>query len=79
MPLYNVEVSMTIVVFAEDDLSASDVAIGNARQAMSDSEPDAFVLGEVKKIEDLFSGWDGACIAYGGDGNKRISAYLGEK
>ena len=79
MPLYNVEVSMTIVVFAEDECDALDVAASNARQAMSDADPDAFIRGEVKSLKDLCEFWDGDCIAYGGDGNTRISAYLEEK
>ena len=70
MSLYNVEVkvTMTMVVQAEDDDHAIDVAEANWIDGLSDNapEPQFNVRGEVTKASDLRDGWCVNCQPYGG-------------
>jgi hypothetical protein len=80
MPLYNVVVSIRtqIVVVADDEKHASQVAQKNARTAIEDVgfDADISVLGEVKEEADLTDGWDGRCLPYGDSGNIMIRELL---
>ena len=71
MPLFEVELKTTVVVFAEDEADAYQAAQEDMQEIKRDTEFDIDVIkaldGEV-----LPSGWDGMCIPYGGDGNARI-------
>ncbi len=80
MPIFNVTVTMetTLVVIADDEGHAWDVARDNARTASSDAfeTPQIHVTGEVRSVESLPAGWDGECVPYGGDGNTRLQEIL---
>ena len=80
MPLYNVDVPLkcTMVVLADDEDHAKDVALYNHRDGFKDSDavPIPHVTGEVTQERHLREGWDGQCLPYGGDGNTRISTLL---
>ena len=80
MPLYNVDVALkcTMVVQAEDEDHAQDVACDNYREALNDCDarPSLHVTGDVTQERHLRDGWDGQCIPYGGEGNTKISALL---
>lgn len=81
MPLYNVNVAIkfTMVVQADDESHAFDVAEDNFKAGMADAEPNTViaVTGRVIRAEDLRDGWDAECLPYGGDGNTRIGELLG--
>lgn len=80
MPLYNVTVTLEtqIVVVADDEDHAYQIAQENTREAIDNDrpDPDVNVRGEVASEKHLYGGWDGQCVPYGGDGNTRISALL---
>lgn len=74
MKMWNVEVSYVAVVLAGDEIEAAEVARRNAREIVRDAgESDCVVTHELKAVSDFRDEWDGACIPYGGDGNKRIN------
>ncbi len=70
MPLYNVEVkiSMTLVVQAEDENHAREVAEDHWKDSLSDNtpEPRTQVTGEVTHTRNLRDGWCVDCVPYGG-------------
>ena len=80
MPLYNVSVAInfTMVVQADDESHAFDVADNSYKEDMVDNDPHAViaVTGGVIRAEDLRDGWDAECIPYGGDRNTRIGELL---
>lgn len=80
MPLYNVTVFLEtqIVVVADDEDHAYQVAQENSREAIDNDRPapDVRVRGEVTSEKHLRDGWDGQCVPYGGDGNAKISELL---
>lgn len=80
MPLYNVNVTMStvMVVVANDEDHAWEVAQNHAKAAFDDAnEPyRTDVTGEVKSLSNLRAGWDGECVPYGGDRNTRLRALL---
>ena len=80
MPIYNVKVTIetTMVIVADDEDHAYDIARDEAREAINDNRPDPNidVRGEVTSIQHLRDGWDGNCVPYGGDGNTRLSELL---
>ena len=81
MPLYFLEVTMTthVVVVADDEAHAYDVAEQNAKRAFDDDymeTPRISLNGKVSNASNLKHGWDGDCVPYGGDGNTRISKLL---
>ena len=80
MPLYNVNVAIkfTMVVQADDESHAFDVAENNIKAGRDDAEPNTIiaVMGEVTREKNLRDGWDAECIPYGGDGNSRIGEVL---
>ena len=81
MPLYLLELTMTthVVVVADDEAHAYDVAEQNAKRAFDDDyseNPRISLNAEVRNASNLKHGWDGDCIPYGGDGSTRIRALL---
>lgn len=80
MPLYNVTVSLEtkIVVFADDEDHAYQIAQENSRDAIDNDRPypDVSVRGEITNEKHLRDGWDVDCIPYGLDGNTRIKQLL---
>lgn len=80
MALFHVTVTQTakIVVVAEDEDHAWQVARDEAQQAFDDdAEPvDVHVTGEIHHLRHLRAGWDGDCVPYGGDGNTRLRDML---
>lgn len=65
MPLYNVEISAIMVVWAEDEADAHNMAEYYAREAVNDATPDINVLGELKSKKDVMGDWDVDCRPYG--------------
>ena len=80
MPIYNVLVTLetTMVVVADDEDHAYQVAQKNAREALDEGslDPDVNLLGEVTSTKHLHSGWDGNCLPYGGDGKTMLRDLL---
>lgn len=73
MKMWNVELTYVAVVFAEDEGVATDIASDLARDIVSDSSgPLLEITHEIRAKRDFRDGWDGRCIAYGGDRNTRI-------
>lgn len=76
MKPFLVEMRITVVVMAEDNIHAMLVGNDVAREAMNDKMPKAYRSEPVLTEADLRDGWDGECIPYGGDGNTRINEFL---
>ena len=80
MPIYSLELTMTthVVVVADDEAHAYDVAEQNAKRAFDDdiATPRISLNAEVRNASNLKHGWDGDCLPYGGDGKTKISALL---
>lgn len=80
MKPYAVEVSFTMIVMAEDETEAYEVAEEWADEAWGDTSSgckDFHVAGLVHNDADLKRHqWDGACLPYGGDGESRLSDIL---
>lgn len=81
MPLYSLELTMTthVVVVADDEAHAYDVAEQHAKRAFDDDysvTPRISLNAEVHNASNLKHGWDGDCLPYGGDGKTKISALL---
>lgn len=82
MPLYTVriEIDLPIVVQAEDEDHAWDIAKEDLRDVFMDvdmkREARLYVAKHIKSAGDLPEKWDDRCIPYGGDGNTRIAELL---
>lgn len=80
MPIYNVNVTLetTIVVVADDEDHAYQVARDNTRDAIENDrpEPGINIRGEVTSEKHLRDGWDSECLPYGGNGSTRLKAML---
>lgn len=74
--LYTVTVSFDYVVVAQDTHDAYEVGLGYAKEALSDMSIHDVDM-QVKPGVSAY-GWDGMCVPYGGDGNKRTSEYKQE-
>jgi hypothetical protein len=83
MPIFNVKVILetTIVVFADNEDHAYDVAYETAIEVIDTERPDpcVCVTGEVMSVHHLRDAWDEDCIPYGGDGNTRLRDILAKK
>lgn len=78
MKPYMVKITTWGVVMAEDGPHAHQVALNHKREIFGDdADPRIELEGVVAKTEDLTgTGWDGACIPYGGDGSTRLHELL---
>lgn len=77
MKPYAVEVTLHMVVMADDLKRARKVGRQFARDAARKDEfDDVFVLREVTSEDELPDEWDGTCVPYGGDGNTRLKDLL---
>lgn len=80
MPIYNVRMTFetTMVVVADDENHALEVAKENTQRAIDDTSdrPKFDVRGEVTMEGHLRDEWDGWCVPYGGDGNTRLRKLL---
>jgi len=76
MPIYAVEITALAIVVADNEFHALQVARSNSRAATTDTDPEIFVLQEITDLLDLPVGWDGQCLPYGGDGEKRLKELL---
>jgi hypothetical protein len=79
MKPFVVEFRIRAVVMGEDESDAYCNAMNNWREIASDSPAIIDVEREVFSAKDLPSEWDLQCIPYGGDGNTRLEALLGEQ
>lgn len=83
MQLYNATgyVKVSMVVLADDEEHALDVAFEYFKDAMRDenSSPEIQITGLVEKASHLKDGWDDVCLPYGGNGSSRIRDYLENK
>lgn len=74
---YEVEITTTAIVQADDEDSARRTAELDQSTVMNDDPyPNVNVVREVRSLKDLPSGWNGDCIPYGGDGNAYLSSLL---
>jgi len=64
MKLFEVEISQTIVVIAEDHAHAYDVAMENITE-LDWQEYSVDAAFEINRIQDLPTKWDGDCIPFG--------------
>jgi hypothetical protein len=78
MKLFTVEVSVTAVVAAENEMEAYSVVSFEFPDIVRDAEPDIDVHGEVKSLDRLPADWDGMSLPYGGDGETRLKDLLPE-
>jgi hypothetical protein len=78
MKPYVVEFTLRSVIMADDEHHAFSVARDQFREIARDAAPDVWVENEVRNASDLPDGWDLACLPYGGDGNTRLAAMIGE-
>jgi len=78
MKPYAAEVSFTMIVMAENENDAEEIAISEADDAWRDvPEKDYWATGPIRTEADLnLHGWDGHSIPYGGDGETRLSDIL---
>jgi len=76
MPIYAVEIITVAVVEAASMGDARQVANGHLRDAARDGPTDFLVLQEITNLQDLPDEWDGECLPYGGDGEKRLKELL---
>lgn len=78
MKLFAVELTITTVVMAACEEDAYGVAMDEIGDITNDTDHDIDVIGEVKALDRLPSGWDGMCLPYGGDGETRLKDLLPE-
>lgn len=77
MKPYAVEVTLHMVVMADDEKHARTVGRRFVRDAVYDNDPDdVYTMREVTCDDDMPEGWDGLCIPYNGDGNTRLKDLL---
>lgn len=79
MKLKTVSVGFDFVIVVNDDDSYTKqeyVARSHIRDALSDAIYDCVNIDIWPYPDAPCEGWDGDCIPYGGDGNKRTSEYL---
>ena len=77
MKPYMVEIRTYGVVMAKNAEDARKVADEYLRDIfLEDASPYIEVNREIASLEDLDYGWDGECIPYNGDGNKRLKELL---
>lgn len=75
MKLFNVQVEAVMVVQADNETHAYEVARRHVGELEGD-EMSVFVEGEIKTVKDLKDGWDEICIPFGDDGESRIGDLL---
>ena len=78
MKPYTVELTVTAVVMASNEMEAHTAAIDYAREIWNDVDPDIDVHGEIKALDRLPESWDSDCLPYGGDGETRLKDLLPE-
>lgn len=79
MKPYAVEVGFTMIVMAEDEDGAHEVAQDNADDEWRHGQTDFAVCGVVRSVDDLSRyGWDGDSIPYGGEGDTCLRTILTE-
>lgn len=75
MPIYEVEISVTLVVEADNELAARRVANQNVDDAVAYGCGYTEVAGEVTAIDQLPCGWSDEDIPFGGS-NTRLKDLL---
>jgi hypothetical protein len=79
MKPYAVEVSFTMIVMAEDQEHARNIADSTKREAIYDEpNPDLNVSGPITDVRQLRGGWTGDCVPYGGDGETTLADIIAE-
>lgn len=66
MALFTVELRSMLVVEADDESHAYEVARSHKTVACMDSDPHIDVIGEVTEVRHLPCDWDEKCLPYGG-------------
>ena len=78
MPLYHVEIEGTIVVVADDEVSAMDKVqelLDGGNHRISE-DLSAIFSKDIKSKDDLFDQWTPDCLPYGATDNRTIGEYL---
>lgn len=77
MKLFQFELTTIVVIAAEDQAHALQIAESGAAEFFADDiSPRIELDGEVTSLDQLRHGWDGECIPYGGDGRTRLDDLL---
>ena len=76
MPLYEIELSQTVVVEADDSVHAVQVAMESAAPELDRQEYEYGVATEIKNSDSLPPTWDDECLPFGGNGDMRIKELL---
>lgn len=76
--LYRVTVEFEMVVQADDEDHAWEVALSSASSAVDDCGSVITIGSEIIKKSELPEKWDDMCLPYGGDGNQRIKDIIKE-
>lgn len=79
MKAFVVEVTLDVVVMAEDLMGAYLATRAHWRDIAHDQEACLDDAREVSSPSDLPDGWDLECIPYGGDGSTRLGSIIGDK
>lgn len=74
MPLFSVEVKYNIVVCADSEEEALNIAPEEVKE--SDELPDEILATKIDTLYDLPSGWDGSCLPYGKTEDRTIAERL---
>ena len=78
MPLYKVEISTYVVVEAEDEQRAEELALDALKsREIDESEFDASTVNEIRCISELPDEWDEKCLPYGHMVDSTIGRILG--
>lgn len=76
--LFRADVSVTIVVEADDERDAYMNAQEMAAEELRDNQTGSVYVSEISTDEDIPRGW-ADCCAWGGDGIKTISQTIAEQ
>lgn len=77
MPIYKVKASVVMIVKANSENVAHEVAANNFVSVQIEHCETSDVQ-EITKLSELdkLHNWDGGCLPYGGDGNTELSEFL---
>lgn len=79
MPMYQVELKISMVVVAEDETEAYRQALRSRIEAISDDlSPDIEVIAQITGASDLEDGWTEDALPYGGPEGRTIGELLAE-
>jgi len=81
MKLWHVDVHVPVIILAEGEEEAKQVASEEIDRIMACEDAigfDYFVMKEITDVRDIPFNWEFDSVPYGGDGEKDIQEYLDE-